>query len=149
MTLRVDLQIISDWIPDNAHVLDLGCGNGSLLKHLQQRNVTGYGLEIDNSKFSECIVGGVNVIQADLMKVSVSSVIRALILSFCHKPFRQLSVLTFCSEKSCGLANRELLVFLISAIGNAVSNWGYGAKCRYPKTCQMPGLIHPISIYVL
>ncbi|HAO24844.1 MAG TPA: methionine biosynthesis protein MetW, partial [Methylophaga sp.] len=33
MTLRVDLQIISDWIPDNAHVLDLGCGNGSLLKH--------------------------------------------------------------------------------------------------------------------
>ena len=66
MTLRVDLQIISDWIPDNAHVLDLGCGNGSLLKHLQQRNVTGYGLEIDNSKFSECIAGGVNVIQADL-----------------------------------------------------------------------------------
>ncbi|MCL5975517.1 methionine biosynthesis protein MetW [Methylophaga muralis] len=66
MTLRVDLQIISDWIPDNAHVLDLGCGNGALLKHLQQRNVTGYGLEIDNSKFTECIHSGVNVIQADL-----------------------------------------------------------------------------------
>jgi methionine biosynthesis protein MetW len=66
MALRVDLQIISDWIPDNAHVLDLGCGNGALLKHLQQRNVTGYGLEIDNSKFTECIHSGVNVIQADL-----------------------------------------------------------------------------------
>lgn len=66
MTLRVDLQIISDWIPDNSHVLDLGCGNGALLKHLQQRNVTGYGLEIDNSKFTECIESGVNVIQADL-----------------------------------------------------------------------------------
>lgn len=66
MSLRVDLQIISDWLPDNAHVLDLGCGNGALLKHLQQRHITGYGLEIDNSKFAECIEAGVNVIQADL-----------------------------------------------------------------------------------
>lgn len=66
MNLRTDLQVISDWIPDGARVLDLGCDNGALLKHLQQRNVTGYGLEIDNSKFSDCIKSGVNVIQADL-----------------------------------------------------------------------------------
>ncbi len=66
MTLRIDLQIISDWIPNGARVLDLGCGNGSLLTHLQQRDVSGYGLEIDNSKFSDCIRAGVNVIQADL-----------------------------------------------------------------------------------
>jgi methionine biosynthesis protein MetW len=66
MSLRIDLQIISDWIPDGARVLDLGCDNGILLKHLQQRGITGYGLEIDNSKFAACIAAGVNVIQADL-----------------------------------------------------------------------------------
>lgn len=66
MSLRYDLQIISDWIPDNSRVLDLGCDNGTLLAHLQQRGITGYGLEIDNSKFSDCIKAGVNVIQADL-----------------------------------------------------------------------------------
>jgi len=66
MSLRIDLQIISDWIPDGARVLDLGCDNGALLKHLQQRNVSGYGLEIDNTKFTDCINAGVNVIQADL-----------------------------------------------------------------------------------
>lgn len=66
MTLRLDLQIISDWIPDNSRVLDLGCDNGTLLHHLQQRGITGYGLEIDNSKFADCIQSGVNVIQADL-----------------------------------------------------------------------------------
>ena len=66
MSLRIDLQIISDWIPDGARVLDLGCDDGTLLKHLQQRGITGYGLEIDNSKFSDCIKAGVNVIQADL-----------------------------------------------------------------------------------
>ena len=66
MSLRVDLQIISDWIPDCARVLDLGCDNGTLLKHLQQRGITGYGLEIDNGKFADCIASGINVIQADL-----------------------------------------------------------------------------------
>lgn len=66
MTLRVDLQVISDWIPEHASVLDLGCGNGALLKHLQQRHISGYGLEIDNSKFTKCIESGINVIQADL-----------------------------------------------------------------------------------
>ncbi|MDH5357892.1 MAG: methionine biosynthesis protein MetW [Gammaproteobacteria bacterium] len=66
MSLRIDLQIISDWIPDGARVLDLGCDDGTLLKHLQQRGITGYGLEIDNRKFADCIKAGVNVIQADL-----------------------------------------------------------------------------------
>ena len=47
MNLRIDQQIISDWIPDGARVLDLGCGNGALLNHLQQRNISGYGLEIE------------------------------------------------------------------------------------------------------
>lgn len=66
MRLRLDQQIISDWIPDGAKVLDLGCGNGALLNHLQQRNITGYGLEIDNSKFADCIRAGISVLQADL-----------------------------------------------------------------------------------
>jgi methionine biosynthesis protein MetW len=66
MTLRTDLQIIHDWIPNGARVLDLGCGDGTLLTALQQHNVTGYGLEIDNSQIADCIASKVNVIQADL-----------------------------------------------------------------------------------
>lgn len=66
MRLRVDLQIINDWIPNGSRVLDLGCGDGTLLTALQQHDVTGYGLEIDNSQIADCIETGVNVIQADL-----------------------------------------------------------------------------------
>ncbi len=66
MKLRVDLQIINSWIPAGSRVLDLGCGDGTLLAALQQHNVTGYGLEIGNSQITDCIQSGVNVIQADL-----------------------------------------------------------------------------------
>lgn len=65
--LRTDLQIVADWITPNARVLDLGCGDGTLLRHLQDsRSVTGYGLEIDAEKIVHCIRNGVNVIQTDL-----------------------------------------------------------------------------------
>ena len=66
-TLRKDFAILSGWIEPNARVLDLGCGDGALLHHMQQTmNVSGYGLEIDIDKVIACIDRGVNVIQADL-----------------------------------------------------------------------------------
>jgi methionine biosynthesis protein MetW len=67
MSLRPDLSIISEWIKPGSRVLDLGCGDGALLKYLQEkRNVTGYGLEIDDANITRCIQAGVNVIQTDL-----------------------------------------------------------------------------------
>lgn len=66
---RYDLQVISDWIAPNSKVMDLGCGNGSLLQHLQQtKNTTGYGLELNPQMIAECINNGVNVIQTNLDK---------------------------------------------------------------------------------
>ena len=67
MTLRPDLAIISKWIRPGSRVLDLGCGDGALLKHLHDnRQVTGYGLEINDENVTACIQAGVNVIQTDL-----------------------------------------------------------------------------------
>lgn len=66
-SLRPDLAIISEWIEPGSRVLDLGCGDGTLLAHLQDtRNVDGYGLEIDPNNLVACIQRGVNVIQSDL-----------------------------------------------------------------------------------
>ena len=67
MTLRDDLQLIYDWIPQNAHVLDLGCGDGELLGALMRhKHCTGYGIEIDPGSVQAAFTRGVNVIQADL-----------------------------------------------------------------------------------
>ena len=66
---RYDLQLIYDWIAPGSKVLDLGCGNGTLLRHLQNnKNTTGYGLELNPDLVAECIDNGVNVIQTNLDK---------------------------------------------------------------------------------
>jgi len=65
--LRPDLDIISEWIAPDSRVLDLGCGDGTLLHSLQQqRNVDGYGLEINPENIIACVKKGVNVIQSAL-----------------------------------------------------------------------------------
>ncbi len=67
MQLRADLVIIAHWIETGSRVLDLGCGDGTLLHYLQQNhNVDGYGLEINETKIEACIRHQVNVIQLDL-----------------------------------------------------------------------------------
>jgi len=65
--MRQDFQIIADWIQPDAKVLDLGCGDGNLLKYLQNsRQVRGYGVELTDSNVLACVQNGVNVIQRDL-----------------------------------------------------------------------------------
>ena len=67
--LRPDLEIICEWIKPDTRILDLGCGDGALLTHLKKtRNVTGYGLEIDEENILKCIINGVQVIQTNLDK---------------------------------------------------------------------------------
>lgn len=67
VTLRPDFALISNWIPHGARVLDLGCGDGELLSHLiAERNVTGYGLDIDEPHITACVRRGVNVIESDI-----------------------------------------------------------------------------------
>jgi methionine biosynthesis protein MetW len=64
---RADFDAIAAWVAPGAHVLDLGCGDGALLAYLtSRRNVTGYGVEIDDASVLACVKNGVNVIQGDL-----------------------------------------------------------------------------------
>jgi methionine biosynthesis protein MetW len=65
--MRIDFDILKQWIPPDTHVLDLGCGSGSLLAALAaEKRVSGYGIEIDHDKITRCIERRVNVIEQDL-----------------------------------------------------------------------------------
>ena len=66
---RYDYEVITQWIEPGEKVLDLGCGDGDLLRHLMQvRQVQGYGVENDPDKLLGSVRNGVNVIQMDLEK---------------------------------------------------------------------------------
>jgi SAM-dependent methyltransferase len=65
--MRLDLNEIQNWIADGSRVLDLGCGDGTLLKFLiDTKNVQGYGLEIDPEQINACIDKGLNVVEQNL-----------------------------------------------------------------------------------
>ena len=66
---RYDYEVITQWIEPGEKVLDLGCGDGELLRHLMTvRQVQGYGVENDPDKLLGSVKNGVNVIQMDLEK---------------------------------------------------------------------------------
>lgn len=65
--IRHDFQLISNLVERDSSVLDLGCGDGTLLKLLQNTKTTrGYGVEISDDNVLACVSNGINVIQNDL-----------------------------------------------------------------------------------
>ena len=67
IALRPDLGAIADWIKPGSHVLDLGCGDGTLLAYLHQaKQCRGYGVEIDDAEVLACARRGVDVVQQNI-----------------------------------------------------------------------------------
>jgi methionine biosynthesis protein MetW len=60
-------HVVLELVPEQARVLDMGCGDGTLLHQLiEKKQCQGYGIEIDNHNVLACIHRGISVIQADL-----------------------------------------------------------------------------------
>lgn len=64
--LRVDLKLIADMVETGSRVLDVGCGDGTLLSWLgRHKDVDGRGVELSMSGVSAAVAQGLSVIQGD------------------------------------------------------------------------------------
>lgn len=64
--MKSEFKVIADLLPNNSKVLDVGCGDGSLMDLLAtDKNIEVRGLELDQSNVQKCIVKGLPVIQGD------------------------------------------------------------------------------------
>jgi len=65
-TNRVDLLLIAEMVAPGARVLDIGCGDGTLLRLLaEKRAVDGRGIELSQAGVNSCVAQGLSVIQGD------------------------------------------------------------------------------------
>ena len=67
VAFRKDLLLINSWIKPNSKVLDLGCGDGELLKLLKiDKNINGYGIDYDLKNIKKSLQNNINVLHMDL-----------------------------------------------------------------------------------
>lgn len=69
MPVRLDYKLIEGYIPRGARVLDVGCGDGSLLEELKrEKDVEGQGIDIDQEAVRQCISRGIAVYHGDMLE---------------------------------------------------------------------------------
>ena len=66
-SIKPEYRIIIEWIELHSLILDLGCGDGELLSILiQEKQVHGHGIEIDEKAIYRCVARGLSVYQQDI-----------------------------------------------------------------------------------
>ncbi|MBE7561928.1 methionine biosynthesis protein MetW [Acidithiobacillus sp. HP-6] len=137
MKLRQDLAIIAEWIPPQSRILDLGCGEGELLAYLRaEKDVQGYGVEIEEDRVVAAIRRGIPVIQQDLDQglknfadQSVDTVVLSLTLQASTYP-RQLLLEML-------RVGREVIVTFPN-MGHWHARWQLGVLGKMPTTDALP-----------
>ena len=64
--MKIEFKIISNLIPNQARILDVGCGDGSLMQSLiQEKNIDARGIELEEENVKKCISKGLSVIEGN------------------------------------------------------------------------------------
>ena len=64
--MKKEFRVIADLLPKNVTVLDVGCGDGSLMSHLiKEKNIEARGLELKKENITKCIYKGLPVIEGN------------------------------------------------------------------------------------
>lgn len=135
--MRFDLAVIRDWIKSDTRVLDLGCGDGTLLEALRdQKRVEGLGVEIDADDITRCVARGINVIEQDLNASlanfgnrSFDVVVMTLALQALRYPHRVL-------DEMLRIGDECIVTF--PNFGHWRCRWYLGSRGRMPVSKFLP-----------
>jgi methionine biosynthesis protein MetW len=134
--LRPDLLAIAGLIQPGEKVLDLGCGDGALLRYLQDhRRATARGIELLESCVLACVRNGISVRQGNLqegLRDYPAGVFDSVILS---QTIPYLNDPSFIIQEMLRVGSRAII---------AIPNWGHW-RCRLSllltgRMPQAPGL---------
>ena len=64
--MNIELML-DEWVQENTKILDLGCGDGTILSNLKvSKNIKGFGIEIDKKNIQNCLEKGINIIEHNI-----------------------------------------------------------------------------------
>lgn len=141
--MRADLEIIQQWVKPGHHVLDLGCGDGTLLNFLQkERNASGFGLEINPDHITTCMNRGVSVIEQNLDTQGLENfddnsfdiVLMTQALQAVRRPDKVL-------DEMLRLGGEGIVTFPNFAHWRLRWGWLLVVACPNPKPCRTNGTI--------
>jgi methionine biosynthesis protein MetW len=145
-TIREKTQhIIESWIKPHSRVLDLGCGDGTLLRRLTERkNIDGIGVEISCDMIVKCLGKGISVYQADIDhglsqwdELSFDYVILTATLQVIHRPYNVINEM---------LRVGRCAVISVSNFGFLANRFGMLIKGRITDEMRLTGDWHDTPV---
>ena len=139
--IRVDLQLIADMIKPGARVLDIGCGDGTLLDYLVHfKQVDGRGIELGQLGVNACVGRGLSVIQGDAdtdLRTYPSGAFDYVVLSQTLQATRDPKGVV---EQLVRIGRRAVVSF--PNFGHWRVRWHLLAQGRMPTTAALPDSWH-------
>jgi methionine biosynthesis protein MetW len=110
--MKPDHQIIANIIHEQAHVLDLGCGNGELLSLLrQQKNALVQGVELDENHMHRCVENGLTVLQGDIESGLVDYPDKSFDFVILNQIMQEIKKADFVIQESLRVGKRVIVGF--------------------------------------
>ena len=144
---RVDLLVVADMVEHGARVLDVGCGDGELLRLLESRGVDGRGIELSREGVNECVAKGLAVVQGDAdadLEDYPDDGFDFVILSQTLQATRQPRVVL---EHMLRIGRHAIVSFPNFGHWRSACRSRSVATCHAPIICPMPGTRRRISTF--
>ena len=130
-------KVIESWVKDGSSILDLGCGDGSILEALRSnKSVQGYGIEIDRKNIESCLEKGLEVIEQNIdeglsnfLDKSFDTVLVSQTIQVLKNPKRALEEITRIGHQS---------IIVIPNFGHWKSRLTLFLKGKMPVTESLP-----------